>query len=123
MNDHPDDQALRRWLETGKPTGVARHLDEGCEGCLDRLDVLSDLGEIRATLERASAPPQDLHRRTTGMVQGRLAADEAVLAFLDLFTLPARTASVLFGETTRRGVDGLPTTEQDSDDDGERAHD
>jgi hypothetical protein len=123
MSDHPDDRALRAWLETGKPARVARHLDDGCETCLDRLDSLSDLGDIRDELETVSAPPDGFQPRTTGNVQSRLAAEEAAIAFLELFTLPWRTASVLFDGATRREVDAPLPNGHDSDDDGEHADD
>lgn len=121
MTDHPDDASLREWLETGRPAQVERHLDAGCEACLERLDALTDLGELREGLATASLPPEDLHRRTTGSVQGRLAAEDAVVTFLDLFTLPWHTAGVLFGSHRgpARPVDGPSRAEHHSPDDGD----
>jgi hypothetical protein len=119
MSDHPDDHALVSWLESGKPARVGRHLEDGCDSCLDRLDTLSDLGDVRGGLAEVSAPPDDLHRRTTGGLQGRLAAEEALVAFVDLFTIPWRTASVLLGDRDRPVIDADPVTGHDSDDDGE----
>jgi hypothetical protein len=123
MSDHPDDSTLVSWLETGKPGRVGRHLDDGCEACLDRLDALSDLGEMRTELASASAPPDDLQRRTTGGLQGRLAVEEAVATLFELFTIPWRTASVLLGGRERPVVDSPAVTGHDSDDDGEHTDD
>jgi hypothetical protein len=95
MTRHPSDDALVQWLESGKPRRVGRHV-EACDGCLARVEVVSDLdGGLVTTLESASAPPPDLHRRTAGGVQGRLAAEEALAAMLELFTIPWRAASAL----------------------------
>jgi hypothetical protein len=118
MSVHPDDETLRQWLEHGRPGRVTRHLDE-CELCLDRLDALTDLGEMKVELAGLGAPPVDLHRRTTGGVQGRLAAEEAVLALVDLFTLPWRTAEAILGGSTR-SVDAAGAADHHSHDDGEQ---
>ncbi len=120
MSAHPDEQTLQEWLETGRPGRVTRHLDE-CESCLDRLDALSDLGEIRHELSDVSRPPDDLHQRTTGSVQGRIAAEEAALAVVELFTLPWRTAAAILGEPARP-VDRRRSPGHHSDDDGEQGH-
>lgn len=90
---HPRDDALVRWLETGRPRRVGRHV-EGCDLCMERLEAVSDLdGGLITGLESASAPPADLHARTTGGVSDRLAAEEALASVIDLFTVPWRTAA------------------------------
>ena len=95
MTRHPSDEALVRWLESGKPRRVGRHVEE-CGACLERVEEVSDLdGGLVTHLESASAPPPDLHVRTTGGVQGRLAAEEALAAALELFAIPWQVASTL----------------------------
>lgn len=95
MSRHPTDPRLMRWLESGRPRRVGRHV-EACDTCLERVEVVSDLdGGLRSELESASAPPEDLHRRTTGGVQGRLAAEDSLVAWLELFSVPWQTAATL----------------------------
>lgn len=95
MTRHPAEDRLIRWLESGKPRRVGRHI-EACDVCLERVEAVSDLGGgLRSELESASAPPDDLQLRTTGGVQGRLASEEAVVAWLELFSVPWQTAATL----------------------------
>lgn len=95
MTRHPREDVLVAWLESGRPHRVGRHV-EACEACLERVEAASGLdGGLLIGLESASAPPPDLHARTTGGVQDRLAAEEALAAVLDLFAVPWRTAAAL----------------------------
>ena len=116
MSAHPHDDDLVKWLETERPSRVGRHV-ESCEACMERVDTLSDLGGLVSGLARVSAPPGDLHARTTGGVHGRLAAEESVGAFLDLFSIGWQTAAVMLDATppTPTAVDGPPPSDQDSD--------
>lgn len=121
MSRHPNDDVLARWLESGKPARVARHI-ESCDPCLERLDALSVLADgVRSGLDDASAPPVDLHARTAGGVHGRLAAEEAAAAFVELFALPWRTAAAILDPGTFGPVvDSAAQASNDSDDDGEQ---
>ncbi len=95
MTRHPSDDKLVQWLESGRPRRVGRHVEE-CDVCMERLEAVSDLdGGLITELESASAPPADLHARTTGGVSDRLAAEEALASVLDLFTVPWRTATTI----------------------------
>lgn len=115
MTRHPDDDQLARWLDTGRPARVARHLEE-CEECLERVEERTALvGPLVETLDTASAPPSDLPERTTGGVRARLATEEAAGAFVDLFAIPWQFASVMVDPTAR-----ATTTDQNADDDRER---
>lgn len=114
MTRHPDDAQLARWLDTGKPAKVARHL-EGCEECLERVEERTALvGPLVETLDTVSAPPPDMPERTTGGVRSRLAAEEAAGAFVDLFAIPWQFVSVMADPTARA------TTDQNADYDRER---
>jgi hypothetical protein len=126
MSGHPTDDQLVRWLGSGKPNRVGRHL-EACEPCLDRLDALSDLdGGLRERLGTASDPPPGFQARAAEAAKDRLAAEEAAGAFVELFALPWRTAAALLGRNRSRGdegtgavIDSGATAGHDSDDDGE----
>jgi hypothetical protein len=118
MSGHPPDARLLSWLEHGRPNRIGRHV-EACDQCMARVEALSDLdGRLVSGLESVSAPPDDLLTRTTGSVQGRLAAEEAVAAFIDLFALPWQTATVLVDGGADRSpvLDVRPTNDEDLDD-------
>lgn len=109
---HPPDEVLVRWLETGRPRRVGRHIEE-CDVCMERLEDVSDLdGGVLTGLESASAPPADLHARTAGGVSDRLAAEEALSTVLDLFTVPWRTASSILDPAP---ITTDPTTDRHTD--------
>lgn len=111
---HPPDEVLVRWLETGRPRRVGRHVED-CDECMERLDVVSDLdGGLITGLQSASAPPADLHARTTGGVSDRLAAEEALSSVLDLFTVPWRTAASIL-DPAPIGSDTPPTDMRSND--------
>ena len=122
MSEHPTDEVLVAWLETGRPSRIERHLD-GCPACLDRLDALSDVDEgTRAGMATVTAPPVDLAPRTARRVQGRVAAQEALSVFAELFVLPWRTLDALVDDTHlgTRVVPSGPPGGEDAHDDGER---
>jgi hypothetical protein len=128
MTRHPNESTLVTWLETDKPSRVGRHV-EHCDECLARVDELSGLDPATLSgLSAASAPPTDLQERATGATQGRLATEEAAAAFVELFALPWRTLAVMVDPGHSRepgrqtGVDPAVTSNDDSDDDGERTH-
>lgn len=110
---HPRDDLLLRWLESGRPRRVGRHVEE-CDVCMARLEAVSDLdGGLLSDLESASAPPSDLHTRTTGEVADRLAAEEALASVLELFAVPWRTAtSILDPAPIRTGPSGPDRSEE-----------
>ena len=84
---HPNRRRLQRWLDTGEPRRVARHID-ACAHCQEVLEDLSALDEeLVADLQAATTPPEDLTDRTQGGVDARLRDEAAVGAFLDLFTI------------------------------------
>jgi len=84
---HPDQDALRRWLATGGPAKVDRHVGE-CDECQEALERLSALDETtRTDLASATTPPEGLRSRTQHGVDDRLRDEAAFGAFLDLFTI------------------------------------
>lgn len=101
---HPKRRRLQRWLDTGEPRRVSRHI-ERCPQCQEQLEDLSALDEeLVADLQAATDPPADLRARTYGGVDVRL-HDEAVFgAFIDLFAIGWEfTRVVLDPELTDRG--------------------
>ncbi len=97
---HPSHQRLQRWLDTGEPRRVERHVDE-CPDCQATLDELSALGDdVVADLHAATRPPDDLAARTQGGVDGRLRDEAAVGAFLDLFAVGWDVARTILDPTT-----------------------
>ncbi|QGG96384.1 anti-sigma factor family protein [Actinomarinicola tropica] len=119
MSEHPSDETIVGWLETGRPSRVERHL-EGCAACLERVDALSDLdATVRSELATVTAPPDDLAPRTTDRVRLRLGAQEAVSTLVELFTLPWRTLDALVDEDAlaRRVVPSAAAGDDDAEDD------
>lgn len=117
MSDHPSDEVLVGWLETGRPGRVERHL-ESCGRCMDRLDALSDLDPaLRSGLATATAPPVDLTPRTADRVQMRVGAQEALSMVVELFTLPWRTLDAVVDEGRLTG--GVAPAAAAEDDDGD----
>lgn len=119
MSEHPADETLVTWLESGRPSRVERHL-EGCTACLERVDRLSDLDAgLRTELASVTAPPVDLAPRTTDRVQRRLGAQEALSALVELFTLPWRTLDALVDDDrlSARVVPSRGADDEDADDD------
>lgn len=120
---HPDDAALRAWLDTGGPRSVDDHVGV-CEACAARLEQMAgdDGGEVLDGLAAVTAPPPDLTGRTTVRVRDRLAAQESMSVLLELLSLPLRTASVLLGgeAPSRRGITGSNgRSDETAGDDGE----
>lgn len=101
---HPTRRRLQRWLDTGEPRRVARHID-ACARCQEQLDQLTALDEgLVADLQAATTPPEDLTDRTQGGVDARLRNEAALGAFLDLFTIGWDVVrTVLEPETTHGG--------------------
>ena len=100
---HPSRQRLQRWLETGEPRRVDRHVDE-CETCQNVLETLSELDEgLVADLQAATTPPSDITERTHGGVDDRLRDEAVVGAFLDLFTIGWDVARFVLDPTTDGG--------------------
>jgi len=131
---HPSAAALDRWLVTGRPGRVDRHV-AGCDECAAALEARSELvPEMRAGLAAATAPPDDLGGRTDEAVRERIAADDALAVVLELFLLPLEVAGTIGGPegpTARRagpprgpspggGASGEDGAGGD-DDDGERS--
>ncbi|MEM7139487.1 MAG: hypothetical protein AAF548_00540 [Actinomycetota bacterium] len=84
---HPKPQRLQRWLDTGEPRRLSRHI-ERCAHCQETLDNLSALDEgLVADLQAATTPPEDLTERTHGGVDVRLRNEAAVGSFIDLFAI------------------------------------
>ncbi len=84
---HPNRQRLQRWLDTGEPRRVAKHV-ERCLHCQEALEIISALDErLVADLQAATAPPEDLRERTHGGVDLRLRNEAALGVFLDIFTI------------------------------------
>ena len=114
---HPTRRRLQRWLDTGEPRRVTRHIDT-CPQCQAVLEELSALDEdLVAGLQAATAPPADLTDRTHGGVDARLRDQAALGTFLDLFTIGWDVAGAVLepattdGETTHgRGEPADPTS-------------
>lgn len=120
MSDHPSDEALLGWLETGRPARVERHLDE-CGPCMDRLDALSDLDPaLRSGLATATAPPEDLVPRTADRVQVRVGAQDALSMVVELFALPWWTLDAVVDEERLTGGVVPASTAEDDDGDDDR---
>ncbi len=101
---HPSRQRLQRWLETGEPHRIDRHIDD-CEVCQTALETLSELDEETvADLQAATTPPADIAERTHGGVDDRLRDEAAVGAFLDLFTIGWDVARCILDPTTDGGA-------------------
>ena len=101
---HPKRQRLQRWLDTGGPHRVSRHI-ERCPQCQEQLEELTALDEeLVADLQAATSPPHDLRERTHGGVDVRLHEEAVFGSFIDLFTIGWDfTRSVLDPEFTGRG--------------------
>lgn len=102
---HPNRRRLQRWLDTGEPRRVAKHI-AACVRCQEKLEELTALDEgLVADLQAATTPPEDLTDRTQGGVDARLRNEAALGAFLDLFVIGWDvTRTVLDPETTHGGV-------------------
>lgn len=84
---HPNRQRLQRWLDTGEPRRLSKHI-ERCAHCQDVLEEVSALDEgLVADLQAATDPPEDLTERTHGGVDIRLRNEAAFGAFVDLFAI------------------------------------
>lgn len=84
---HPTRRRLQRWLDTGEPRRVSRHI-ERCPQCQEQLEELSALDEeLVADLQAATDPPEDLRARTYGGVDVRLHNEAVFGAFIDLFAI------------------------------------
>lgn len=84
---HPSRQRLQRWLDTGEPRRLSKHI-ERCAHCQEVLDMISALDEdLVADLQAATRPPEDLRERTHGGVDVRLRNEAAFGAFVDLFAV------------------------------------
>lgn len=117
---HPSPRRLQRWLETGEPRRVDRHIDE-CELCQAALETLSELDEETvADLQAATTPPADLAERTHGGVDGRLRDEAAVGAFLDLFTIGWDVVRCVLDPTTESGAPHDDTDPADETSGGHR---
>jgi hypothetical protein len=100
---HPTRRRLQRWLDTGEPRRVARHID-ACAECQEVLEDLSSLDEETvADLQAATTPPADLTDRTRDGVAARLRDEAAVGTFLDLFTIAWDVTRALVDPETTRG--------------------
>lgn len=84
---HPKLQRLQRWLDTGEPCRLSRHI-ERCVHCQEILEEFSALGEgLVADLQAATSPPVDLKERTHGGVDLRLRNEAALGSLVDLFAI------------------------------------
>ncbi len=87
MTRHPSRRVLQRWLDTGGPGRVDRHI-EGCDRCQEELDRLSALDAITLSgLVAVTKPPSDLEERVADGVDTRLRDEAAAGAFADLFAI------------------------------------
>ncbi len=87
MTRHPSRRVLIRWLETGGPGRVDRHIGD-CDHCQDQLDTLSQLDDSTIeVLVAATEPPPDLKERVSDGVDSRLRDEAAAGAFADLFAI------------------------------------
>lgn len=95
QSNHPSDEALSLWLETERPGRVGQHLLR-CEVCLERLDHLSklDMAAIQ-TLAQARREPEKVLVADQGQLRNRIASQEALSGFLELFTLPWRMLDII----------------------------
>ena len=117
---HPSRQRLLRWLDTGEPRRVERHVDE-CPACQAVLEDLSALGDdLVADLQAATRPPDDLTARTHGGVDGRLRDEAAFGAFLDLFAVGWDVARTILDPTTVRDPAHAADDPADESDGGHR---
>lgn len=84
---HPTRRRLQRWLDTGEPRRLSKHI-ERCSRCQELLDEVSALDEeLVADLQAATRPPEDLTERTHGGVDTRLRNEAVFGAFVDLFAV------------------------------------
>ena len=87
MSRHPSRRALLKWLDTGGPGRVDRHVAE-CGHCQEELDRISALDDAtHDVLVAATEPPADLTERVSDGVDGRLRDEAAAGAFADLFAI------------------------------------
>lgn len=87
MTRHPSRRALVKWLDSGGPGRVDRHISE-CGHCQEQLDKISALDEsTREVLVAATEPPSDLTDRVSDGVDERLRDEAAMGAFADLFAI------------------------------------
>jgi len=92
---HPNQHALGAWLSTGASARVGRHVD-GCEQCLATLERLSGLDDaLVADIGHVMAAPTGIEDRTVSGVERRLRNEDALFAFLDLFTAGWSTTKVV----------------------------
>ena len=116
---HPSRQRLQRWLDTGEPRRLSKHI-ERCAHCQNLLEEVSALdADLVADLQAATNPPEDLTERTHGGVDVRLRNEAAFGSFIDLFTIGfdfART--ILDPELTPGGEPHDATDSADQSDGG-----
>lgn len=102
---HPTRQRLQRWLGTGEPRRLSKHI-ERCAHCQEVLDMLSALDEdLVADLQAATNPPVDLRERTHGGVDIRLRNEAAFGAFVDLFAIGFDVARTILDPELTPGDD------------------
>ncbi len=93
---HPSPPRLQTWLERGTPSRVGRHVAD-CEHCLAALDGLSGLDDtLVAGLAEVLAPPAGIEDRTSGQLERRLRNEDALLTFLDIFSVGWTAMKLLF---------------------------
>lgn len=116
---HPTRRRLQRWLDTGEPRRVSRHI-ERCPQCQEQLEELSRLDEdLVADLQAATDPPEDLRARTYGGVDVRLHNEAVLGAFIDLFAIGWDfTRAVLDPDLTDRDDAQLPSAPTDGSNGG-----
>ncbi|MFA5565244.1 MAG: hypothetical protein WC184_04600 [Acidimicrobiia bacterium] len=106
QSSHPNDEALSLWLETERPGRVGQHLLR-CEVCLDRLDHLSKL-DVAATnaLSQARSQPETAIIADQGQLRNRIANQEALSGFLELFALPWSMLDVILNTSNDGNIEG-----------------
>ena len=113
MKPRLSDRILRRWLATGRPSRVGRHV-ESDPAIAARLDALTALtGAQAGALEDLVTPEPRFEHRTAIGVQQRVAAYEAASTMLDLLGLGFHVGRAVLGD---RGDDHQPLpgdTDQD----------
>ncbi len=87
MKKHPSNRALQKWLSTGGPGRVDRHVED-CLRCQEYLDGASALDEATVSgLVVATEPPSDLSDRVNDGLDNRLRDEAAAGTFADLFAI------------------------------------
>lgn len=114
---HPSDAELARWLETGGPSSVERHVVD-CDACLSRAEEASDLGtDTRAGLAAAMGGG-DVRARTAEGVRDHLDDEEALSVLVDLFGVAWGVAREVF-DRSPLDADRSPPEGADPGEDGD----